>query len=42
MLQLRHREQYAIGVLAILVTALVVYFGVVFPRDADSIYPWSS
>lgn len=42
MLQLRPREQYAIGVLAIIITALVVYFNVVFPRDADSVFPWSS
>ncbi len=42
MLQLRPREQYAISVLAVLISALVVYFGVVFPRDAESIFPWSS
>lgn len=42
MLQLRPRERYAIGVLTIVITALVVYFGVVFPRDGDSIFPWSS
>lgn len=39
---LRPRERYALGVLAIIVTTLVIYFGVVFPRDADNIFPWSS
>ncbi len=42
MLQLQPRERYAIGVLAIVIAALVIYFGVVFPRDADRIFPWSS
>ena len=42
MLQLRRREQYALGVLAIVIATLVVYFGVVFPRDAERIFPWSS
>lgn len=42
MLQLQPRERYAIGVLAIVITALVVYFGVIFPRDAERIFPWSS
>ena len=42
MLQLRPRERYAIGVLAIVLVALVVYFGVIFPRDSERIFPWSS
>ena len=40
--QSRHREQYALGVLAIIIATMVIYFGVIFPRDADNIYPWSS
>lgn len=42
MLQLRPRQQYALGALAIIIAALVVYFGVIFPRDATRIFPWSS
>lgn len=42
MLQLQPRERYAIGVLSIILVALVIYFGVVFPRDADRVFPWSS
>lgn len=42
MLQLQRREQYAIGALFVIIAAMVMYFGVVFPRDADQIFPWSS
>ena len=42
MLQLRAREQHAIAALAIILVAVMVYFGVVFPRDSNSIFPWSS
>lgn len=42
MLQLQPRERYAIGVLTIILAALVIYFDVIFPRDSDRIFPWSS
>ncbi len=42
MLQLQPRERYAVGVLAIIIVAVMVYFGVIFPRDADRVFPWSS
>jgi uncharacterized membrane protein len=36
------RYTYPIAVLIIAVTTLALYTGVVFPRDPDVIYPWSS
>ncbi len=42
MLRSRPRELYTLGALVIIVATMVIYFGVIFPRDADAIYPWSS
>lgn len=42
MLRLQHREQYGLAALALLLVTIALYFGVVFPRDSEQIYPWSS
>ncbi len=36
------RYTYPAAILVVAVTTLVLYAGVVFPRDMDVIYPWSS
>ena len=36
------RYTYPAAVLVIVLTTLALYSGVVFPRDLDAIYPWSS
>lgn len=36
------RYTYPAAILVIVVTTLALYANVVFPRDADAIYPWSS
>ena len=40
--QWQYRYTYPIAFLVIAVTTLVLYAGVVLPRDPDIIYPWSS
>jgi uncharacterized membrane protein len=42
MLRLQSRERYGLAALALLVFTMTLYFGVIFPRDAERIFPWSS